>query len=118
MCGYYMAIGMSYEDYWFASPHLVKYYRKAHRYRTEQRNQELWLQGLYIYNAVSTVISNAFGGKSGKKAKYLEKPIDIFPKKIEKSEEADNMRRNTFEVLSRFEEHFNKRKGGVKPSGS
>lgn len=48
--------------------------------KVEQRNQELWLQGLYNYNAFATVLANAFGKRGGKKHKYLEKPIQLSQK--------------------------------------
>ena len=53
----------------------------AEEYRKEQRNYELWLQGLYNYRALSASL-DAFGrGLSGKKGgkslEYLEYPIPI-----------------------------------------
>ena len=80
MCGYYLAIGMSVEEYWCASPRLAVYYREAHKLRIEQRNQELWLQGLYNFNAFGTVLANAFAKKGASKHHYLEKPIQLFGK--------------------------------------
>ena len=81
MCPYYMAIGMSYQEYWFASPDLVRAYRDAHVYKRKMENERLYLQGLYNYQAFSSVINQfgyAMGGRKGTKPKgYLEKPIDI-----------------------------------------
>lgn len=86
MCGYYLAIGMTLDEYWNASPHLVRYYREAHKLKVEQRNQELWLQGLYIHNAFSVVLANAFAKKGSKKHNYIEKPIELFPKSAVESD--------------------------------
>lgn len=80
---------MTYEQYWYADPHLVVYYRKAHELAMEERNQQMWLQGLYNYRAFSAVIemfSYGLGGKKGRKPDgYIDKPFDILKK--QKSEE-------------------------------
>lgn len=67
---------MSYQDFWYGDVEMVKYYREAHKLAIKRRNEELWLQGYYNYNAFAVVLSNAFS--KGKKEKYLEKPIDLF----------------------------------------
>lgn len=69
---------MTEEQYWRGDPNLVVAYMKAQRMKDDRKNQELWLQGVYIYSAFSTVISNAFG-KPGTKQKYFEEPIDLHP---------------------------------------
>jgi len=78
---YYLSIGMTYDQYWECNPYLVEDYRKAHKLQIEQRNQELWLQGLYIYDAFGVVLANAFSSKGSKKQSYIEKPIELFKKK-------------------------------------
>ena len=69
---------MTEEQFWKGDPNLVGAYIKAQRYRDDRRNQELWLQGLYVYSAFSAVISNAFG-KSGNRVDYFKEPIDLHP---------------------------------------
>lgn len=80
---------MTTEEYWHGDPMLVKWYRKAHDLKREQKNQELWMQGLYIYNAFGAVLANAFGKKGSKKAKYIEKPIDITAKSEEEQQKEE-----------------------------
>lgn len=75
---FYLAIGMSPEEYWEGDPYLAKAYYKAHKLHIEQRNQELWLQGLYIHNAVSVVVGNALRRKGSPAQKYIDKPLDLF----------------------------------------
>ena len=52
LCPYYMSIGMSYDDFWNGDVYMVKAYRKADELRERRRNQELWLQGMYVYEAL------------------------------------------------------------------
>ena len=77
---------MSYSEYWNGDPVLAKYYREAEKIKQEKKNQELWLQGLYIYDAVSTVVYNALKPKGAKAQKYTDKPFDLNVNK-EKTEE-------------------------------
>ena len=80
-----MAIGMSPQEYWEGDPYLARFYYRAHKLKVEMRNQELWLQGWYNYNAVSSALANAFSKKT---YKYIEKPIDLFKTEEVKNEEA------------------------------
>lgn len=72
-------MGMTYEQYWDGHPFIAVHYRKAHKLKRKLVNEEAWLQGLYVFDAVSVAIGNAFGKKGSTKKQYIEKPIDIFP---------------------------------------
>ena len=107
LCPYYLAIGMTMDEYWDAAPHLARWYRQAHKMRVEQKNQELWLQGLYVFNAFGVVLANAFPKKGATEHKYLEKPIDLFPKPGEPTqEEIMETRNSVVNTLNRFAKAF------------
>ena len=77
---FYLAIGMSYAEYWTGDPSLVRYYRKAYQIKQEQINNNAWLQGLYIYDAVSTALHNSLRGLSKTKPpvqEYAKQPYDL-----------------------------------------
>lgn len=85
---YYLSIGMTYDQFWNQDVSLAKYYRKADKYRSDQKNTEAWLQGMYIYDAVSTVIYNAFGRKRGQQAEnYTSKPYPIHQEEVEQEKQ-------------------------------
>ena len=86
---YYLSIGMTPEQYWDGDSTLVKYYRKAEEIRNEKRNQELWLQGMYIYEALCDVspVLHAFAKKGTKPNPYSSKPYAITRKQAERDEE-------------------------------
>lgn len=91
-----MAMGMSYSQYWDEPPYLAVVYRRAYRLKREVDNENFWLQGLYMYDAVAVALQNAFSKRGAKKEKYLERPIDIFPlteaeKKLREEEERKKM---------------------------
>ena len=89
MFPYYLTIGMTYEKYWEGDPTLHKYYRKADEMRTERKNQELWLQGMYIYEALCDVspVLHAYAKKGTKPHPYAENPYPLNEKQKEKAEE-------------------------------
>ena len=102
-----MAFGMSYDEYWHGEPIRARYYREKHKVEIEQRNQELWLQGLYIYNAFAVVLSNSFSKNSHQK--YIEKPIELFPKTEEQKEaESKKIRQAMYEKLNAWKDAFEK----------
>lgn len=79
MFPYYLAIGMTYEQFWEQDCDLVKYYRKAAQIRQDLKNQEAWLQGAYFYEALADVspILRAFAKKGSKARPYPKKPFDL-----------------------------------------
>lgn len=86
---YYLAIGMTYEQYWDGDCTLPKYYRKADEIRKERRNEELWLQGMYNYEAFCDVspVLHAFAKKGTKPLGYSEKPYAITKAQRKRDEE-------------------------------
>lgn len=89
-------MGMTYEQYWDASPLLATAYRKAYKLKRKMENENAWLSGLYMYDAFAVCLANAFSKRGAKKQQYFEKPIDIFPlteeeKKLRVQEENEKM---------------------------
>ena len=82
---YYLSIGMTPEQYWAGDALLVKYYRQADELRRQRKNQELWLQGMYIYEALCDVspVFHAFAKKGTKPAPYSDHPYSITTKERE-----------------------------------
>lgn len=77
---YYLYLGMTYDLYWYGDVWLVKAYRDAHEMHRDEMNQQLWLNGVYVYNAVATVVANIhLDGKNHTPVPYLKEPIRIRP---------------------------------------
>ena len=70
---------MTEEQYWDKDCLLTKYYRKADDLRNEKLNQQAWLQGMYVYDALARVspILHAYAKKGTKAQPYVEKPYPI-----------------------------------------
>ena len=86
---YYLSIGMTEEQFWDGDSQLVKYYRRAEEIRIDRRNQELWLQGMYIYDALCDVspLLHAMAKKGTKPHPYPAQPYSISEKQRKREEE-------------------------------
>ena len=89
---FYLAIGMSSAEYWEGDPSLTRYFRKAYEIKQEEINNNAWLQGLYIYDAVSVALHNALRGKNTKAREYAKQPYNFDNKEkseLEKAKEVE-----------------------------
>ena len=116
---------MTYEQFWDGDVELVKYYRQSWKLKQQIKNQDYWLQGAYVYEAVlrASPILNPFAKKGTKPVPYLEQPYDLTrksgeqgpePKKLLEQKKSDNKAKAIMEmwmlsVNKKFEE-----KGGGK----
>lgn len=76
-CAYYMASGMSYQEYWEGDPEAVKHYRASQKIKVKEENARAWWQGYYVYEALLRVApALVFGSKSQPKP-YLDKPHEV-----------------------------------------
>lgn len=89
-CPFFMAIGMSYQEYWYDDVWIASYYLKAWELKKEQKNEELWLQGVYIYEAMCDVapVLHAFCKNGTKPLPYPSEPYS-FHKKSKKEKEME-----------------------------
>lgn len=85
---YYLSIGMTAEQFWEGDPSLAKYYRKAEEMRIERRNQEMWLQGMYVYEAIcdASPLFQAFAKKGVRAHPYSDKPYSITENQKERND--------------------------------
>lgn len=106
MLPFYLSIGMTYEQFWEGDPALTTYYRHANELKIERKNQELWLQGLYIYEALCDVapIMNAMAKKGTKPRPYPGQPYAVTEK--QRKREAEEKERKVAEKGRRMLEMF------------
>lgn len=73
---------MTVAEYWDGDAELPRFYRKAEEIRAEKRNQELWLQGMYVYEAIADIapILQAFAKKGTKAKPYPSSPYPLTDK--------------------------------------
>lgn len=76
---YYLAIGMTYDLFYNQDATIVCAYREADKMLRHRKNEELWLQGYYFYNAICSAspLLNAFAEKGTHAKPYLTQPIAV-----------------------------------------
>ena len=88
---FYLAIGMSSAEYWEGDPSLARYFRKAYKIKQDEINNNAWLQGLYIYDAVSTAVYNALRGKNSQAREYAKQPFNLENREKTEQEKAKDV---------------------------
>ncbi len=74
-CPLYMAMGMTYEQFWDGEATMAKSFRKADEIRRKRRNEELWLEGIYTAEALRSTVGNMFS--KGQKHQYPAEPLPL-----------------------------------------
>ena len=90
-CPIYMAMGMSYDEYWNGELERAKYCRETFKLKKKQDNEKLWLQGAYIYRALEAIYPLFNAWADGVEVKpYMEfpLPLDTEEKKMQETEKA------------------------------
>lgn len=75
-CPLYMSYGMTYDEFWNGNSYVCRYYRDAYELKKKAKDEELWMQGLYIYDALGRMspIMHAFPKKGSKPLPYPDRP--------------------------------------------
>lgn len=100
-----MSMGMTPEEFWKGDPYLTVVYRKAWDLRKEQINEQLWLQGAYVSEAINAVAHNLTKKRGQKPATYPQKPYNLTPqtedRKQEKQQQAQKEAIDYFDSLKK-----------------
>ena len=111
-----MVYGMTYDQFWYGDPWMARAYKEAFMIRQRLRNQEMWIQGAYICDAVGVALNNGFNKK---KIEYLRTPLDFYPKtEAEKREEVREKKLKLIQQLSKISANFKNKQKGTDKDGN
>ena len=106
---------MTNEEYWYAPPRLAVAYREANKLRMRRANEDAWLQGLYIREAIREVAAG-FDSSNRKKPQYPKDPIDLgLETEAEKKDKAKREREKIIASLSLWKKAWDAQKSGETP---
>ena len=106
---------MTYEQFWYGDPWMVRAYAQAYLARRKIENENAWIQGAYIANAVTVAIANTFGKK---KNDYLKQPLELFPKtEAEEQAEIREERQKLIALLNGYKKSAAKKNTGSESDG-
>ena len=94
---------MTYDEYWYGHPLLVRDYLHAEEYKRQADNRMSWLQGMYMSEAIMSTICNAFLEKGAEPHKYPDKPYPVTDAEIEQAkQEAEDKEAKQAELFMRM----------------
>ena len=73
-CPYYLSIGMTYDQYWYGDPLMVRTFYKAHKLKEQLADQQAWLQGQYVMAAIGATLGNMLSDEKSDPIEYPEEP--------------------------------------------
>ena len=121
---YYLAMGMTYDEFWCGSPSLVRAYRKAFEIKRANRNWEMWQQGRYIFEAIRCAPLLVGFPEKGYKvpsgAGYPDMPYPLSEKEAKEREimrENENTKRFIAQLEAESKRNLEKQKQEVKDNG-
>ena len=101
-CPIYMSYGMSYNDFWHGGADMVKLYREANKLKLKQQDENNWMIGMYVYEAIldCSPILHPFSKRGTKPLPYAEKPYlmdkidDIGKNEFQKEKDEEQEKEN------------------------
>lgn len=109
-----LAIGVPYELFWELNPHKLKAFYKAYEIHKKILDEEMWIMGAYVNNAVLSAVEHNLAGKKAK-TKYLEQPF-LKQEQTEELKQAEKMKqvKALFTALEIKKANFELSKGSTK----
>ena len=84
-----MSIGMTYDEFWNQDVTIVRAFRKADELNRRRQNEMLWMQGVYIREALLSTVGNMFSGKGATPIEYPKEPYPVTADQIEEKKERE-----------------------------
>ena len=103
-----MSIGMTYDEFWNQDVTMARAFRKADELNRRRQNEILWMQGMYIREALLSTVGNMFIGKGSAPIEYPKEPYPITAEQIEEKKERERksmeerMKADLFAVAARM----------------
>ena len=79
---HYLVMGMSVDEFWNQDPKLAEVYRDAYETKKRIQNENMWLQGAYVYHALCSA-SPMFLIHPQQPQSYLAQPFPLTAEEIE-----------------------------------
>lgn len=87
-----MSIGMTYDEFWNQDVAMVRVFRKADELKRRRQNEALWMQGIYIRDALLSTVGNMFSAKGSKPMVYPKEPYPVTAEQTAEKERVEQKR--------------------------
>ena len=103
-----LAMGVPYSVFWEDDSDMVNVYIEKARLERDEFNNRSWVQGMYVHQALQSVLGTMFGKKNSKPVEYPQEPLPLYKQKEQLTREE-----NSRKLYSQFKcatSHFNSKK--------
>ncbi len=80
---------MTYEQYWYDDPLMVRAFYKADKLRQSKTDYQAWLTGVYIKTAIEATVGNVVREKGTQPISYPDKPYSFKEEEKRKEKTAE-----------------------------
>lgn len=94
-----LAMGIGYDEFWTLNPRKLAVLVDGYKLRRKIEDEQAWLLGGYVFQAVSTALGNAFKKKNQKARSYFEDVEKPFLDEIDKQEISENDKQKYIDSL-------------------
>lgn len=94
-----LAMGIGYDEFWTLNPRKLNVIINGYRLKREIEDEQDWLLGGYVFQAVSVAMSNAFKKKNQKAQSYFEILDRQFLKHDNKKEMTEEEKQKRLDLL-------------------
>ncbi len=84
-----MAIGVDYDTFWTLNPRKVKVILEGYKLKRQVKDEEMWMLGGYVFDAVTIALGNAFRKKHQKAREYFEEIKQPYSKLAEQKQQEE-----------------------------
>lgn len=105
-----MSIGVEYGTFWRITPRLLRAFVDADRLRKRELETKMYIEGRYMFDAVSLALANSFRKKGTQPMNWLEEPYRIIP--FTEEEEKERQEEERRKAIEFFNAMIPKNKGG------
>lgn len=98
----YLAMGMSADEFWNCDPRMYQVYREKQKIELEKENERLWLQGMYVYQAILLTAPRLNSLQPKEPLEYPSEPFDLGLRKDEEEKDIDELTKEEIQSSPQF----------------
>lgn len=98
-----LAIGIPYKDFWGMTPRIVRQHLEAHQKHMDEVNMMMYVQGLYVRDAIASSVCNSLKPKNTKPFEYPSQPYELHEKVLTEEEKKDQIKEFFAGMMARKE---------------
>ena len=92
-------MGIGYNDFWLLNPRKLNVLIEGYKLQRKVKDEEAWMLGGYVFQAVSVSLGNAFRKKNSKAQSYFEILKKPFLNNIEQQEMSEEEKQKYRDAL-------------------